>query len=322
GGGKNFSINDLIGDIEYDVEENEIKFRVGTENEDFNKGNVVLALRNSSNQIVWSWHIWLTDKPRDLAFEQGVFMDRNLGALTSSASPDAYGFVYQWGRKDPFYGSDGSNTQEASTFQMANDNTIINTNLQWSVKIGQGIVDDALRNPMQFICDDRASLPIDQLPDWLTVSNNDLWDANGAKTDNDPCPYGYRVPSEENFAILHDAFDQNGSNYYFKRIENAYWEYKFSGPPSVANNWPAAGRRQGGSHASSEGVEGGGGQMRHSGTVSEQGLLYYWTRTPMNVGGVSFLGASHRLYSHYTNKLYRDNYEGRADAYSVRCVKE
>jgi hypothetical protein len=316
-----FNINDLISDIEYDGQKNEIKFRVGTENEIFNKGNVVLALRDASDNIVWSWHIWLTDKPKDMTLELGTFMDRNLGALTGNASPavDAYGFVYQWGRKDPFYGGDGS---VASEELIANHHTIHNdshhNDSQWNIRNSPGNVNDASGNPMQFICDNGPLLN-NKLEDWMTTPDNDLWEANdGSKTDHDPCPYGYRVPSKEDFVILHLAYTQNGSNYYFKRMDNKSWEYKFP-TPLVTNSWPAAGRRQG-SLSSSEGT---GGQLKFSGTDSNQGQLFYWTRTPMNESGVSFPGASHRLYSTNANVLWGEHETGgRADAYSVRCIKE
>jgi hypothetical protein len=314
GGGKQFDIDELIGDIEYDSQEKRIMFRAGTENEVFNKGNVILALRdasNNSNNILWSWHIWLTDKPEDVVYATGTFMDRNLGALTDNGAPavDAYGFVYQWGRKDPFYGGDGIVPDESTVpFLIANDNTKINNGLSWNKKEFPGNLTDAARNPMQFICDDR-SLPNDELEDWMTNSDNNLWGANGSKTENDPCPYGYRVPSKENLIILHDSYTYN----HFKQINNTYWEYDL-----ITNRWSAAGRRQG----SASSTEGNGGQLKYSGTASNQGQLFYWTRTPMNVSGISWRGASHRLYSN-GNELWGDHeFGGRADAYSVRCVKE
>ncbi|MDR2385334.1 MAG: fibrobacter succinogenes major paralogous domain-containing protein [Tannerella sp.] len=319
GGGNQFNIDDLTGDIEYDSQADEIIFRAGSENEVFHKGNVILALLDASDNIVWSWHIWMTDPPQDLIFERlkYTFMDRNLGALTNSASSavDAYGFVYQWGRKDPFYGANGITADEETSFLIANNNTIRN-NTTWNIKSSPGKIDDAVRNPMQFICDN-TNLPNDELEDWITNNDNNLWESDGTKTDNDPCPYGYRVPSKEDFDILHTTYEHPSENhYYFRRMGNTHWEYKYPGTPPVTNSWPAAGKRQGVYSLED------GGKIKYSGTAATQGQMLYWTRTPMNEEGISWVGASYRLYSTESNQLYGSHDTGgRADAYSVRCVK-
>ncbi|MCD8270441.1 MAG: DUF4906 domain-containing protein [Parabacteroides sp.] len=96
---------------------------------------------NGGGEILWSWHIWVTDyapdargdedvqtpvSKRKLKFEYGSntnlpMMDRNLGAMAGYIDfpPDdlekskTNGFYYQWGRKDPFIGS-YSNTKISS----------------------------------------------------------------------------------------------------------------------------------------------------------------------------------------------------------------
>ena len=74
----------------------------------FKEGNAVIAAKDASGNILWSWHIWLTDQPQAQVYnnDAGTMMDRNLGA--TSATPGdvgALGLLYQWGRKDPFLGS-------------------------------------------------------------------------------------------------------------------------------------------------------------------------------------------------------------------------
>lgn len=71
------------------------------------KGNAVIAARDEAGTILWSWHIWMTDKPAEQVYNNGAgtMMDRNLGA--TSATPDdpgSFGLMYQWGKKDPFCG--------------------------------------------------------------------------------------------------------------------------------------------------------------------------------------------------------------------------
>lgn len=53
-------------------------------------------------------------------------MDRNLGAAgTTAGGTDAYGMYYQWGRKDPFYGGEKTETS-ANAFLEAKNGTVVN----------------------------------------------------------------------------------------------------------------------------------------------------------------------------------------------------
>lgn len=93
----------------------------------FSKGNVILAAYDEYDNILWTWHIWLTDKPVDKLSGNYTKMDRFLGATFAPAignitalgeQPETseqitfsdgqlqatFGFYYQWGRKDPIIG--------------------------------------------------------------------------------------------------------------------------------------------------------------------------------------------------------------------------
>ncbi len=98
-----------------------------------------------------------------------IWMDRNLGATqaaTSSIDANAYGDLYQWGR-----GSDGH--------QCRNSPTTIT--LSSSDQPGNG----------NFIL-------VNNSPgDWRSPQNNNLW--QGVNGVNNPCPSGYRLPTEAEF---------------------------------------------------------------------------------------------------------------------------
>ena len=67
-----------------------------------------MALKDKDGNIIWSWHIWATDKPAEQVYKNnaGTMMDRNLGATTGTPGiKETVGLYYQWGRKDPFLGS-------------------------------------------------------------------------------------------------------------------------------------------------------------------------------------------------------------------------
>ncbi len=152
----------------------------------FKEGNAVIAAKDASGNILWSWHIWFTDQPQAQVYnnDAGTMMDRNLGA--TSATPGdvgALGLLYQWGRKDPFLGSSSisSSIRAAST-------------ITWPSSVSSdsytGTIDYATANPTTFI---------ESNYDWYYTSSsstdNTRWTTLGsAKSIYDPCPAGWRVP--------------------------------------------------------------------------------------------------------------------------------
>ena len=49
---------DLVTDIEYNETDGWINFCVPEAA--FNQGNAVIAVRNAQEEILWSWHIWVS----------------------------------------------------------------------------------------------------------------------------------------------------------------------------------------------------------------------------------------------------------------------
>lgn len=311
GGGKSFDISELIdpASISYNAASGHVDFRVGTSLGKYTKGNVILALKDANGEIVWTWHIWITDQPGEYTYENGkVFLDRNIGALSAEMVPsemDNYGFVYQWGRKDPFFGGDGEADETTTGMPIAVNNTIRN-GTDWAIvndNVSLRTAEGARKNPMMFLANNSS----DEYADWLSVSDPTRW-SEDIKTDNDPCPFGYKVPSKSDLTSIH--VENPTAAWYFENAGHKHWEYKFYVPEVTI--WPAAGMRLGrssfgGNH---------GGQLIYSGTDANRGRCFYWTSTP-NVSA----GASHRVYTRGT-VLYSENEHGdNADAYSVRCVK-
>ena len=139
------SVGDLIKSVSY--KDGYIAFKTA---DTFKEGNAVIAAKDANGNILWSWHIWLTDQPQSQVYynNAGTMMDRNLGA--TSATPGdvgALGLLYQWGRKDPFLGSSSisSCTQAKST-------------TTWSFAVStdasNGTITYATANPTTFIAGD------------------------------------------------------------------------------------------------------------------------------------------------------------------------
>lgn len=68
---------DLVTDVHYDANTKTIRFRVPKET--LTQGNAVIAVRNASKTILWSWHIWAThyvwDGTQDLGVDVPTFTD-------------------------------------------------------------------------------------------------------------------------------------------------------------------------------------------------------------------------------------------------------
>lgn len=156
------------------------------------KGNVLIGAF-SGETLLWSWHIWITDRPDTQGYGNGYSsLDRNLGAVDDDpenaadfAEDDvlgkvlATGFYYQWGRKDPLSRYDvdpDMNLSSAAEYQ----------------RQGLASMTEAHRNPRVMFYDMASN-------DWTSDADDHLWGYanqrdNVVKTLYDPCPPGYRVP--------------------------------------------------------------------------------------------------------------------------------
>jgi uncharacterized protein (TIGR02145 family) len=110
-----------------------------------------------------------------------TWMDRNLGATrvaTSSTDSEAYGDLYQWGRR-----VDGHQKRNSSTIS-----TLSTTD---TPSHGSFIL--APNSPN----------------DWRSPQNNNLW--QGVNGVNNPCPVGYRVPTIAEWTTERQSWSSNNS---------------------------------------------------------------------------------------------------------------
>lgn len=170
------------------------------------EGNAVIAIR-VDGIIRYSWHIWVIDydpEENTLLYNNGyqnyVFMDRNLGATTITPGElTTFGFLYQWGRKDPFPGANVvsipelQSSKEHKPIYVGNSNTP-STDAIITLYPSNFNLPATLINPMNYYQGGNVN---DY--DWYATPqgshNNYLWcDENGFKNLFDPCPAGWRVP--------------------------------------------------------------------------------------------------------------------------------
>lgn len=173
-----------------------VRFKLKTP---FTPGNAVLGAYDEDGQIIWSWHIWLCNE--SVSAVNGI-MDRNLGAMDDTYVGadviDTYGLYYQWGRKDPTM---GPMTWNYNIFDMrtAEYHTIDGERNDVSEVYMSGAapsIIDGVRNPTVILAP--SDLSPDYIYDWLYYKEDDLWGVKSEKkTIYDPCPYGYKVPTDE-----------------------------------------------------------------------------------------------------------------------------
>lgn len=185
-----------VGDLIYDVKlkDDYIYFQATGE-----FGNALIAGRNAEGTILWSWHIWATERPKDEVYKNniGVVMDRNLGATSSEVGDiRTGGLFYNWGRKDPFVGPSKLplTTYEYSTSPIAKTTAAIPMTVKYNIIEGE-VLQYAKEHPTTPISGTVGSSSFDWFRNSSDPSKTELWGKN--KTKNDPCPPGYRIIDTE-----------------------------------------------------------------------------------------------------------------------------
>ena len=191
---------------------------------------------NGTGNILWSWHVWVTDYRPDASgtetvltpenkrkFKLGtsntVMMDRNLGAYEGAVSipgttlerSRTSGFHYQKGRKDPFPSSytTEKNMPEVYKFTLSATSPPkhimnryeangIRAIVPRSISSGATTLQNAYRNPVSI--SGYTSYSPDENGQWCSEYSNVKWDAT--KTVHDPCPAGWRIPTEDDLGVL------------------------------------------------------------------------------------------------------------------------
>ncbi len=192
---------------EYDLDED-------GSSDDVRAGNAVIAALDDSDEVVWSWHIWVMDETLgEVSFNNETFMDRNLGAASGLQTDtlSTYGMYYQWGRKDPFVGPILYNaTGGYSAIMTDNSGSAISVQYE-EVTSSVGTISYAIKNPDTFIMTDGATAS-DQ--DWLYSDHSTTLWSDGEKSIYDPSPKGWRVPKSTSFVgVTIDSYPDPVSGY-------------------------------------------------------------------------------------------------------------
>lgn len=299
-----------VQSISYNKEGKYIKVTAGSA-----EGNSVIALYdNNGTTIRWSWHIWVTNYNPNVpsngttynfnASNPLTFMDRNLGATTSTAGNVAVnGLFYQWGRKDPFPSSttlDGSTEPTiydaaGASFTCMEDETPIQS-MEVSAELNLG---NSILNPGTFY-EGTSSNSLD----WYSVNdfthNDSLWGGASTitptdKTIFDPCPVGWRVAPSRNSVSPWSTF--------------ATYDYKYNGGSWSASDygatWINAGFYPGSGYRD-----------------SSTGAIYGVGDIGTNWSASPYLKSGTYIRFHPTDEVVTKSSGNRAFGMPVRCVQE
>jgi hypothetical protein len=307
-GGTGATADGVVKSVEY--KDGKISF---TSTNTTTGGNAVIALKDASDNILWSWHIWMNaafnaanDQEYTTAYYGGSvkMMPYNLGAVNTTNTaiadkPYNDGLLYQWGRKDPFLGGGDYSSETAEP--SASDYYAATA---FSYGATGGSVNAAYQNPTTFYQGGTGY-------DWSDVQYDNLWGngRNGSdtyadwgeeittlshnkkfptKTLFDPCPPGYVVAPRNTW--------NSGT---FSNFANKGRTYQY-GSTTATGFYSASGRRS-----------------RENGTLNAVGTFgYYWSSSPSESG--YRLGGVMNFNSGNVTPLSSG---GRSYGFSVRCAR-
>lgn len=177
----------LISNISLCDDKKYIKFEITKDN--IEQGNAVIAVKDGSGTIMWSWHIWVTNKN---VYDTYTYGDYNFMPIALGQRETAQGTTctfYQWGRKDPFKGATGSGQETDNMETLPSYNS-------------------SILNPDKFI----KGTENPYCYNWFNGNLKDLWNVGNTaisnststsqKTIYDPSPVGFKVPPPAAFPYI------------------------------------------------------------------------------------------------------------------------
>lgn len=315
--------------------ENYISFQVNALT--IRQGNAVIAIKDAGDNVLWSWHIWVTDENIGQTIEvtnhqsqKYKFMPVNLGwcdgrtetyaersckvkftagdaskeviikQVSASITTGGNHPYYQWGRKDPFLPSNG----------------LANTNKIWYDKDGNAHTESPQTENLStgIACIKNYILKPDVMHSQYSGDNTyaNLWsadnnvytanDENVIKTIYDPSPVGFKLPPSNAFT----GFTTTGNYTNNTSQINGEWDSSLKGwnfyTDSSKNKtifFPASGYRL----------------YSNGGAYYVGSYGYYWSAVPYyQIGG--------RYLLFYSSSVYPLYVSDRASGFGVRSSQE
>ena len=328
----------LVSDIKYNSGTNggNISFKVDPST--IRQGNAVIAIKDVNDQILWSWHIWVTDEEIKntiaVTNRQNVtynLMSVNLGwcdsnitsyagrsckvkftageksqeitlqQASNSITTGGNSPFYQWGRKDPFLPSDGLADANKTWYDKAGNASTLNPATE-DFSTGIPCIKNYILKPNVM----QSNASGDGLYQNLWSADNNVYTANDnlvVKTIYDPSPVGFKLPASNAFT----GFTKRSGTMYNPAQINGTWDDSSKGWRFYTNSvkdktifFPASGR-----YNYSSGV------LRAVGSGG-----WYWLAVPGNQTNGYILGFNR------TDVSSDGGFIGRGWGYGVRSSQE
>ncbi len=219
---------DLVTNIKYNGTGNgNVSFTV--DRKTIRQGNAVIAIKDASATVLWSWHIWVTDEDISKTIEvtnyqkqKHKLMSVNLGwcngfvttyaersckvkftagkqtqiitirQVSNSFTTGDNNPYYQWGRKDPFLPSNGLDNTNKTWYDKDGSSSTSNPATQ-NFSNGTTCIKNCILNPNVMQNQKETNLYLN-----LWSANNKVYSGNDnpvIKTIYDPCPVGFKLPT-------------------------------------------------------------------------------------------------------------------------------
>lgn len=188
----------LVSNIELCDDNKYIKFEINQGN--IEEGNAVIAVKDNTGEdgtIMWSWHIWVTNKNVYNTYTYGdyKFMPIALGQRETVEGTTCT--FYQWGRKDPFKGATTNEEGSVDNGEESVGNTLDPQEHYYTSITNPGkFINGTSENPYRY--------------DWILEDLLDLWDVGNKEQEStkrtsiksiyDPSPVGFKVPPPAAFS--------------------------------------------------------------------------------------------------------------------------
>lgn len=220
----------LLSDIRLSSDNHSLVFTVNQAT--IAEGNAVVAVCDASDEVMWSWHIWVTDYklgtdlktitnsgthtmlPYNLGWCNGTirtfaarsvkvrFTQNETGAQQVITVTQAYGedifrgtqLFYEWGRKDPMLPWEGISIGSSINKTWYDASGTSSTDLSTaSWETGRTTIINGILNPGTYCRNTEMDNTYFNL--WAVDNSSDSKTlATSTKTVYDPCPVGYKVP--------------------------------------------------------------------------------------------------------------------------------
>lgn len=235
----------LVTDIKYNSGTNggTISFKVDKEN--IRQGNALIAIKDSQNTNLWSWHIWITDEniyhtikvtnhqnvshdlmPIHLGWCEGEVINYaarscqvqfiahgqtrliTVNQMRSTTSTQGNCTFYEWGRKDPLRPSSGYAYKNKTWYNAAGIASTANHAVE-SFPFGNECIKNYIRKPDVMQKEIGGDNTYFNLWNADNNTNSNVYNDNPVtKTVYDPCPVGFAMPPSNTFT----GFTTTGEN--------------------------------------------------------------------------------------------------------------